>query len=37
LRPFRYIIDAMRGAFTGQYANTLMLEGVAVAVGLWPT
>lgn len=34
ISPFRYIIDAMREAFTGQYGNTIMLEGVAVAVGL---
>jgi ABC-2 type transport system permease protein len=34
ISPFRYIIDAMRSAFTGDYANTLMLEGVLVAVGL---
>ncbi|MBO0805381.1 MAG: ABC transporter permease [Nocardiopsaceae bacterium] len=32
--PFRYIIDAMREAFTGTYGGTIMLEGVAVAVGL---
>jgi ABC-2 type transport system permease protein len=32
--PFRYIIDAMRSAFTGHYANTIMLEGVLVAIGL---
>jgi ABC-2 type transport system permease protein len=32
--PFRYIIDAMRAAFRGQYANTVMLEGVLVAIGL---
>jgi ABC-2 type transport system permease protein len=32
--PFRYIIDAMRSAFTGHYANTLMLEGVLVAAVL---
>jgi ABC-2 type transport system permease protein len=32
--PFRYIIDAMRSAFAGQYWNTVMLEGVAVAIGL---
>jgi ABC-2 type transport system permease protein len=32
--PFRYIIDAMREAFAGHYANTIMLEGVAVAIGL---
>ena len=34
ISPFRYIIDAMRGAFYGQYATTIMLEGVLVAVGL---
>ena len=34
ISPFRYIIDAMRSAFAGQYANTIMLEGVLVAVGL---
>jgi ABC-2 type transport system permease protein len=34
ISPFRYIIDAMRMAFKGHYANTIMLEGVAVAVGL---
>jgi ABC-2 type transport system permease protein len=32
--PFRYIIDAMREAFHGVYATTIMLEGVCVAVGL---
>src|SRR5437763_4454863 len=32
--PFRYIIDAMRNAFRGQYVNTAMLEGVLVAIGL---
>ncbi len=32
--PFRYIIDAMRNAFAGHYLNTVMLEGVAVAVGM---
>lgn len=32
--PFRYIIDAMREAFEGQYANTIMLEGVLVAIGV---
>jgi ABC-2 type transport system permease protein len=32
--PFRYIIDAMRSAFYGHYANTVMLEGVAVSIGL---
>jgi ABC-2 type transport system permease protein len=34
ISPFRYIIDAMREAFRGQYANTIMLEGVLVALGL---
>lgn len=34
ISPFRYIIDAMREAFAGHYANTIMLEGVAVAFGL---
>jgi ABC-2 type transport system permease protein len=32
--PFRYIIDAMRNAFAGHYLNTIMLEGVLVAIGL---
>jgi ABC-2 type transport system permease protein len=32
--PFRYIIDAMRGAFAGHYASMIMLEGVLVSVGL---
>jgi len=32
--PFRYIINAMRSAFGGHYVNTIMLEGVAVSVGL---
>ncbi len=34
ISPFRYIIDAMRSAFLGHYANTIMLEGVLVAGGL---
>jgi ABC-2 type transport system permease protein len=34
ISPFRYIIDAMRSAFAGEYWNTIMLEGVAVGVGL---
>jgi ABC-2 type transport system permease protein len=34
ISPFRYIIDAMRAAYAGQYWNPVMLEGVAVAVGL---
>jgi len=32
--PFRYIIDAMRDAYAGHYANTVMIEGILVAVGL---
>jgi ABC-2 type transport system permease protein len=32
--PFRYIIDAMREAYLGHYFNTIMIEGIAVAVGL---
>ena len=32
--PFRYIIDAMRNAFAGHYLSTIMLEGIAVSVGL---
>ena len=32
--PFLYIINAMRGAFAGHYATTIMLEGVLVAIGL---
>jgi ABC-2 type transport system permease protein len=34
ISPFRYIIDAMREAYNGHYANTIMLEGVLVALGL---
>jgi ABC-2 type transport system permease protein len=34
ISPFRYIIDAMRSAFGGHYANTIMVEGVAVSAGL---
>jgi len=34
ISPFRYIIDAMRSAFYGHYATTVMLEGVLVALGL---
>jgi ABC-2 type transport system permease protein len=34
ISPFRYIIDAMRVAFLGHYANTIMLEGVLVALGV---
>jgi ABC-2 type transport system permease protein len=32
--PFRYIIDAMRSAFSGHYATTIMTEGVCVAAAL---
>jgi ABC-2 type transport system permease protein len=32
--PFRYIIDAMREAFHGVYGGAIMIEGVAVAVGM---
>jgi ABC-type multidrug transport system permease subunit len=32
--PFRYIINAMREAFAGQYLGTVMVEGVAVAIAL---
>ena len=32
--PFRYIIDAMRAAYAGQYWNAVMLEGLCVAVGM---
>ncbi|SRR5216683_2660364 len=32
--PFRYIIDAMREAYTGQYFNAIMVEGIAVSIGL---
>jgi ABC-2 type transport system permease protein len=34
ISPFRYIIDAMREAFQGHYANAIMLEGVCVAIGV---
>jgi ABC-2 type transport system permease protein len=34
ISPFRYIIDAMRSAFAGNYGGTIMLEGVLVAAGL---
>jgi ABC-2 type transport system permease protein len=34
ISPFRYIIDAMRSVYAGQYWNTIILEGLAVAVGL---
>ncbi|MER6612729.1 ABC transporter permease [Streptomyces xantholiticus] len=34
LMPFRYQVDAVRDAYTGEYATTTMLYGVLVAVGL---
>ena len=34
ISPFRYIIDAMREAFAGHYANTIMLEGVRSPLGV---
>jgi ABC-2 type transport system permease protein len=34
ISPFRYIIDAMRQAYAGHYFNTIVVEGLAVAVGL---
>ncbi len=34
ISPFRYIIDAMRQAYYGQYFNTIVVEGIAVAVGM---
>jgi ABC-2 type transport system permease protein len=30
----RYITDTMREAYAGHYANTIMVEGIAVALGL---
>ena len=32
--PFRYLVDAVRAAFTGDYASTAMLYGVLVAAAL---
>ncbi|HEY3906544.1 MAG TPA: ABC transporter permease [Streptosporangiaceae bacterium] len=32
--PFGYIINAMRDAFAGHYFNSIMVEGICVAVGL---
>jgi ABC-2 type transport system permease protein len=32
--PFRYIIDAMRNAYRGLYFNAIMVEGIAVAIGM---
>jgi ABC-2 type transport system permease protein len=33
ISPFRYIIDAMREAYAGQYWNAVMVEGICVALG----
>ena len=33
ISPFRYMIDAMREAYAGQYWNAIMIEGLCVAVG----
>jgi len=33
ISPFRYIIDAMREMYAGQYWNTLVVEGILVAIG----
>jgi ABC-2 type transport system permease protein len=32
ISPFRYIINAMREAYSGQYFNTIVVEGIVVAV-----
>jgi ABC-2 type transport system permease protein len=32
--PFGYIINAMRGGFAGHYFNTVMVEGIAVSIGM---
>jgi ABC-2 type transport system permease protein len=34
ISPFRYIIDAMRQAYAGHYFDTIVVEGLAVAIGL---
>jgi ABC-2 type transport system permease protein len=34
ISPFLYIIDAMREAYAGHYFDTIVVEGLAVAVGL---
>jgi len=34
ISPFRYIIDAMREAYSGHYFDTIVVEGLAVAIGL---
>jgi ABC-2 type transport system permease protein len=32
--PFGYIINAMRDAFAGHYFNSIVVEGIAVSIGL---
>jgi len=32
--PFRYVVDAIRSSFAGNYANHLLLEGICVSVGM---
>lgn len=32
--PFRYIIDTMREGYKGHYFDTIVVEGLAVAVGM---
>ncbi|MEY9847254.1 hypothetical protein [Streptacidiphilus sp. MAP5-3] len=32
--PFRYLVDAMRDAYLGQYTAPAVLEGAAVALAL---
>jgi ABC-2 type transport system permease protein len=34
ISPFRYIIDAMREAYAGHYFDTIVVEGLAVAIGM---
>jgi ABC-2 type transport system permease protein len=34
ISPFRYIIDAMREAYSGHYFDTIVVEGLAVAIGM---
>jgi ABC-2 type transport system permease protein len=34
ISPFRYVIDAMREAYRGQYFNTIVVEGLVVSVVL---
>jgi len=34
ISPFRYVIDAMREWYAGRYFDTIVVEGLAVSVGL---